>query len=167
MYNVIDVDSGIYLNYKHGLSRTRIYRIWQNMMDRCVNKSRHNYYLYGGNGISVCDEWKDDFVEFYNWSIENGYSDELSIDRIDSKGNYEPNNCRWVNDEIQANNKKSTIMIDYKGEVKNLTEWCKEFELEYNTINRLMKRGLTFEQAMNKPKHMRIEKYKKILKGDV
>ena len=76
------------LNKKHGLTGTRIYRIWQCMKTRCFNKRREDYKAYGGRGITVCDEWKDNFESFYDWSFKNGYSDNLTLDRIDVNGNY-------------------------------------------------------------------------------
>lgn len=145
------------MNYKHGLSDTRIYRIWKNMNDRCTNPNRHNYNLYGGKGIEVCDEWINDVNKFYEWSLENGYRDDLSIDRIDSDKNYEPSNCRWATIGGQAFNRKSTILIDYKGEVKSLTKWCETLNLPYQTIKKRYHRGMSFEKAISTP----IKKYKK------
>ena len=91
----------------HGKGKTRLYRIYHNMKSRCYNKNRERYKNYGGRGISVCDEWLADFKAFYDWSMANGYSDELQIDRIDVNGNYEPSNCRWVTVTDQANNKRN------------------------------------------------------------
>ena len=83
---------------KHGLSNTKIYSIYHNMKDRCYNSNHHEFYNYGGKGIQICNEWLGDngFINFYNWSTNNGYVEGLSIDRVDSSGNYEPNNCQWI-----------------------------------------------------------------------
>lgn len=94
------------LRSSHGLIKSRLYSIWENMKSRCYNPNTNNYKYYGARGISICPEWKDDFQIFYDWAMANGYSDELSIDRIDVDGNYEPSNCRWADDITQANNKR-------------------------------------------------------------
>ena len=91
----------------HGLvGTTRIYSIWTSMKTRTTNVNDRDYPNYGGRGITICEEWKNDVKSFYDWAMSNGYSDELSIDRIDNDGNYEPNNCRWVGDTIQARNQR-------------------------------------------------------------
>lgn len=110
---------------KHGLRHTRIYETWVNMKTRCLNKNNKNYSNYGARGIKVCNEWKDDFMTFYNWAMKNGYTDDLTIDRIDVNGNYEPNNCRWVTMEKQNNNRRNNHVVLYKGESKTLEEWSK------------------------------------------
>ena len=94
------------LNRKHNLSHTRIYNTWGTLKDRVFNIKNKRYSDYGGRGITICDEWKNDFMSFYNWAMSNGYSDELSIDRIDNNGNYEPSNCRWVTYTIQNRNQR-------------------------------------------------------------
>ena len=88
----------------HGKCHTRLYTIWAKLKDRTLNPKNKQYNDYGGRGITICDEWKNDFMSFYNWAMENGYSDELSIDRIDNDGSYYPENCRWTTKSIQARN---------------------------------------------------------------
>ena len=92
--------------YRHGKRNTRLYRIWSGMKSRCLNKNNVKYKNYGARGIKVCDEWKNDFMAFYNWAISNGYRNNLSIDRINNDDNYEPDNCRWIT--LQAQNWNTT-----------------------------------------------------------
>ena len=91
----------------HGEYKTRLHRIWMHMKDRCYNKNNEKYKHYGGRGISVCEQWRNSYVEFSEWAKANGYADDLTIDRIDTNGNYEPNNCRWVDYTTQNNNKRN------------------------------------------------------------
>ena len=96
---------------KHGMKGTRLYRIWKAMKTRCYNPNSPYFKYYGGKGITVCDEWRDSFQAFYEWSMANGYSDELTIDRIDSDKGYFPANCRWVTMTIQNQNKKKVSVL--------------------------------------------------------
>jgi len=109
---------------KHGKSNTRLFRIWYDMKRRCYSYQRKYFNHYGGRGITVCDEWKNNFLSFYKWSMENGYKDNLSIDRIDNNGNYEPSNCRWVNRFTQMNNIRKNRRITYGAETHTITEWA-------------------------------------------
>ena len=115
----------------HGMSKTRLYREWSGMLQRCELATSTSYERYGALGISVCEEWHS-FEVFAKWALENGYSDKLTIDRIDSKGNYEPNNCRWACVIEQNNNQKSNVSFEYKGETHTLAEWARLYGIKYN-----------------------------------
>ncbi len=95
-------------NRKHNLRDTKLYSVWASIKGRTLNPKNKLYNDYGGRGITICDEWKNDFMSFYNWALSNGYEENkgLSIDRIDNDGNYEPNNCRWTTQNIQARNQR-------------------------------------------------------------
>ncbi len=107
----------------HGQHGTRLYRIWQGMHGRCYIISHPAYKYYGERGISICDDWKNDFQSFYDWALSNGYSDSLTIDRINVNGNYEPLNCRWVTRKRQMNNTRNNHFINYNGEIHTIAEW--------------------------------------------
>ena len=121
-------------NTKHSLRHTRIYRIWLLMKNRCLNSKYHLFKNYGRRGITICDEWKNDFVKFYNWSMANGYKDDLTIDRINVNGNYEPSNCRWATKLQQQRNTTRLRKITYKNETHCISEWAEILGLEYNTL---------------------------------
>lgn len=135
---------------KHGKCGERIYIIWKLMKARCNNKTSKTYVGYGSRGIKVCDEWSGDngFSNFYNWSTNNGYSDNLTIDRIDVNGNYEPSNCRWVTMIEQANNKRNNRIIECNGEKHTLAEWSRITGVNCETISGRIKRGWAIEDAL-------------------
>lgn len=126
---------------RHGLSKTRLYKIYSMMKDRCCNSNSTAYDYYGGRGISVCEEWQGEhgFEHFYAWAVQNGYSDDLTIDRRNSNGNYEPTNCRWIPFVEQAKNKRNCHLIYYNGEIKTLSEWSRELQIARSTIRKYEK----------------------------
>lgn len=134
----------------HGKSGTRIYRIWKHIKGRCQNPQDENYKNYGGRGITVCDEWATDFMAFYDWAISNGYSEDLTIDRIDNSKGYSPENCRWTDMKTQANNTRWNHKITYKGETKTLSEWADFLGIKSNTLNYRLRRGWNVERAFSK-----------------
>lgn len=138
-------------NAKHGMKGSKIYNSWQAIKKRCYNKKYENYNRYGGRGIKVCDEWLNDFVSFYNWSIENGYKEDLTIDRIDNNGNYEPNNCRWVTTKIQNRNTSQNIIITFNNKTQCLTDWAKDLGMNRAVLNYRIKKGWSIEKAFTEP----------------
>ena len=134
-------------SYKHGQFGTRLYNTWAHMKQRCYNTKNASYQHYGAKGIIVCDEWQE-FIPFYDWAMANGYQDDLTIDRIDVNGNYEPNNCRWANIEQQNNNKSDTKLITYNGKTQSLTKWAKELNIKTTTLNaRIYKWNMPLDEA--------------------
>lgn len=139
---------------KHGLSSAKINNVYRSIKSRCYNKNCEEYKNYGGRGIQMCDEWKNNFMSFYNWAINNGYDSnktikEQSIDRINVDGDYEPSNCRIVNCNIQARNKRKTKKYLYIGELLDLKTISEKTGINYNTLwQRINKYGYTFENAL-------------------
>ena len=136
-------------NYRHGARYTRLYRIYRNMITRCYNSNTLEYKNYGGRGIIVCKEWRESFVAFKTWAENNGYSDKLTIDRIDTNGNYEPNDCRWITLKAQGFNKTNTKYFEYNGQKKCLAEWAEIFGINKPTLyNRIYNLGWDIKKAL-------------------
>lgn len=139
---------------KHNQARqgnhSRLYNIYNDMKKRCYNPKNKSYKWYGAIGISICDEWlgENGFINFYNWSLSNGYNEKYTLDRIDSSKNYSPQNCRWVEWSTQANNKKNNIIIVYNGEKDSLANWCRRLNLNYSKVRQRMYHGKPFEVAI-------------------
>lgn len=144
----------------HGHSHTRIWGIWQGMLRRCYDENCTNYQGYGGRGISVCNEWREDFSAFLRWANENGYMDTLTIDRTDVNGNYTPENCRWATMKEQCNNKRSNEYLIFKGEKHTVAEWANILGIATNTLwMRINVHGWSVERALTEK--VRTEKHKK------
>lgn len=136
---------------KHGLYGTRIYKIWDGMKARCNCKSMKSYKHYGGRGITYCKEWED-FLPFYKWAIENGYDDDLTLERINVNGNYEPQNCRWITAKEQRYNLTISRKYTINGETKCLAEWCDFYKVPYARVHkRLTTYGYDILTALTKP----------------
>lgn len=121
-------------NHSHKMSKTRLYHIWQGMKSRCSNPNNPDYQRYGGRGITVCKEWKNSFSEFMKWANKSGYSETLSIDRIDYNGNYEPNNCRWATPKQQSNNRSSNHLVTIGNETMTISQWCEKYGIKLSVI---------------------------------
>lgn len=140
------------LNKSHGLSQHPLHRTWSHIKDRCNNPNDKKYDSYGGRGIKMCDEWND-FQRFYDWSMENGWEQGLTIDRINVNGNYEPDNCRWVTMKVQQNNRRDNKYITFNGKTQTMQQWCDELGIPHSTLwNRLNVLGWSLEKALNKEK---------------
>ena len=135
---------------RHGKRNTRIYHTWRSVKDRCLNPNIKAYPRYGGRGIMICEEWKNDFQAFYDWSMANGYADDLTLDREDVNGNYEPDNCRWVSMKKQANNRRSNVQLTYNGETKTLSEWADYLDIPYSRIEKRYSAGMPIEKILYK-----------------
>lgn len=131
--------------------KKRLIIIRHSMYCRCYYPTTNGYERYGGRGIKMCDEWINNPQSFYDWAINNGYKKDLTIDRIDVNGNYEPFNCRWVTKEIQDNNRRTSRKITYKDETKTLSQWARKYNINIVTLSDRLKAGMTIDEALNKP----------------
>lgn len=126
--------------YKDGRSKERLYKIYQGMLTRCTNSNREDWKRYGGRGIAICEEWKD-YEKFRDWALNNGYQENLTIDRINVNKGYSPGNCRWITLKEQARNKRNTVKLTINGVEKPLATWCEETYKDYNKVLRRKEDG--------------------------
>lgn len=138
------------LKNKHNVSNKRIYTIWKNMIARCGKPNRKDSKYYFLKGITVCQEWHT-YKNFEEWALQNGYADGLTIDRINSTGNYEPSNCRWLSIQEQQRNKCNNDWFVHNGEKKCLAEWAEIYGIKQKTLwDRIYKLGYSFEDAVKR-----------------
>lgn len=135
---------------KHGYPK-RLAETFKGMLKRCYHEEFKGYPDYGGRGITVCDEWLENRLRFFEWAIATGYSDKLFIDRIDNNSGYSPSNCRWVTCEINNNNKGSHVYVTYKGETLNIAQWEKKIGCSPNAIRNRLLNGWPSDLAIEAP----------------
>ena len=133
----------------------RLYKVWNNMRDRCRIPTHTHYKWYGAKGITICLEW-DEYLNFYNWALNNGYQDNLTIDRINPKGNYCPENCQWISgsDNIRKANKDNNkeVLLTYNGQTMSYTQWSRHLGFSRGVIRqRIILNGWTIEKALTTP----------------
>lgn len=134
----------------HGKSHSKLYDKFISMKRRCYDAKRKDYQYYGARGIQVCDEWLNDFQAFYDWAINNGYRDGLTIDRINNDGNYEPSNCRWATMEQQNNNTRLTKHIKYSNYNYSISQWGRILNIDSSTISKRLKDNWDIEKLLTK-----------------
>ena len=138
----------------HGMCRVgkekRLYWTLNAMIQRCENPNDRAYKYYGARGIKVCEEWHDK-KKFFDWAYSNGYKEELSIDRIDNNGDYEPSNCRWVDKYVQLNNTRRNHYLTMNGKTLTIKQWSDELNIDYKLVYWRVKQGKTFEEALTIP----------------
>ena len=128
----------------------RLSRIYSMMKQRCYNSKMPNFKYYGARGIAVCDERRNDSQSFYEWAILNGYKEELTLDRIDNSGNYEPSNCRWVTAKEQSNHRSNNIILSFNGENHTISEWSEITGIKQHVIRNRLIRGWSIENVLTR-----------------
>ena len=138
-------------------NKSRLYDIWRHIIIRCEDHKCRAYPRYGGRGIKICEEWKNDYESFKKWSEDNGYNDTLTIDRIDNNQGYNPSNCRWATRKEQQRNKTNNRLIEYNGETKCIGEWVEILGIRENVLRFRIENGWSIERAFTTP----VKAYKK------
>lgn len=135
---------------KHGVSGSHLYMVYHGMKARCYNQNNRDYKHYGGRGIKICNEWED-YTVFEEWAIANGYKQGLTIERIDVNGDYCPDNCKWITQQEQTRNKRTTVYLIAFGKTKPLLEWADEYGISPKILRHRIKRGWAVEDAISLP----------------
>jgi hypothetical protein len=141
-------------NKTHGKTETKLFKVFQNIKQRCYNQNNKKYKNYGERGIVICDDWLNDFTNFYNWAMDNGYQEDsgLTLDRIDVNGNYEPGNCRWADMKTQQNNKTINLNVTINGKTQTAKQWEEEYNLTQGTVARRLRLGWEEDKLLIPPK---------------
>lgn len=142
-----------HINKSHGLANHPLYRVWRAMISRCYNDKDISFKNYGGKGVAVFDAWRNNFVDFYNWAIANGWSERLQLDK-DIIGNgliYSPSTCKFVTRSENCRNRKTNNLLTYNGETKTLAEWCELYNIKHTCVIKRISRGWTINQALVTP----------------
>ena len=143
----------------HLSTKTRLFKIWSGMHERCNREKHPHFKSYGGKGISVCDNWRN-FETFKEWALSSGYEESLTIDRIDNNKGYEPDNCRWATQKEQARNKSNNHLVSFNGITKTISEWAEVFGVNKTTLRYRLEAGWDIEKAFYTPIRPRTKKYK-------
>jgi hypothetical protein len=135
----------------HNQRHTKLYEVWKTMKQRCLNPNNKSFHNYGGRGIVVCDEWKDNYQAFYEWSMNNKYKEGLSLDRINNDGNYEPSNCRWADRITQCNNTRQNKYYIINGVSKTIHQWSLEYNIPVKIVRQRLYQKWDLEKALVTP----------------
>lgn len=130
------------------------------MRQRCNDKNCPSYKYYGARGIKICKKWND-YKTFEEWAMNNGYTEELTLDRINVNGNYEPSNCRWATKKEQSNNRRDNILIEYNNEIKTIHQWSEKYNIGVETIKKRLKKGWNIERVFNEKPYIGKNQYSK------
>ena len=140
------------------MSRKKLYGVWYTMHSRCYRENSISFKNYGARGITICEEWRNNFEKFYEWAIKNGYNESLSIDRIDNGKGYSPDNCRWATRKEQANNRRNTVYVTIDGITKTLTEWAEFAGLNKSTLKNRYCDGVRGVMLLHKSENTKFKK---------
>lgn len=136
-------------NKKHGCEPRKLWNMFQNMKTRCYNKKYFLYHRYGGRGITVCDEWKNDFIAFRKWAFDTGWDESLTLDRIDNDKGYCPENCKWSSVREQANNRSTNVYLEHNGQKDTLANWSRRLNIPYHVLQARLYKGLPDDQILS------------------
>lgn len=148
---------------KHGESRTRLYSIWKTAKSRCLNRKDKDFYKYGARGKTMCEEWlgENGLRHFIEWSLENGYAENLTLDRINGNKGYSPTNCRWATMEEQQNNRSDNRLITYNGETHTIAQWARIKGVQHGSLLGRINHGWSAEEALTVPMSKKTEEEQK------